>query len=154
MSFYVPCDYCGKVYCNKCCQEVKKSTEQFSELTKSMAGFLKTEEPTDNLIVDIDDEDIKNILRECFETLSDKGTDYSAGTKDRLYNFRRASEEIGLPMRKILYIYLWKHLSAVTKYCNDGELKSESLKGRIVDAINYLLLLYKIDCEETSASKI
>lgn len=86
-----------------------------------------------------------DVLRECIEVMRTKGADYAEGSTDRLSNFRRAGQDLGLSMREVLHVYLWKHLAAVRRYCATGELASETLRGRIVDVINYMLILALID---------
>lgn len=94
------------------------------------------------------DQDIDRVIAECIQIMSSKGHDYMAGTTDRLYNFRQAAADLGITMREVAYIYMWKHLSAIRSYCRTGEMKAEGVLSRITDAINYLLLLYKISLEE------
>lgn len=93
------------------------------------------------------DGDFDDILRECMQVMNTKGVDYAAGSEDRLYNFRQAAADLDTSMEVVLYTYLWKHLSAIRRHCRGEDLRSESLRDRIVDAINYLLILYKIDRE-------
>lgn len=85
-----------------------------------------------------------SILEECIKVMSTKGVDYAAGSADRLYNFREAARDLGLPMEQVLYIYLWKHLTSIKRFCKNGVVESETIESRIVDAINYLLILAKI----------
>lgn len=91
------------------------------------------------------DVDFDAVLRECIEIMATKGSDYMAGTTDRLHNFRQAAEELGISMREVVYVYMWKHLASIRTYCRTGEVKSEGLKSHVTDVINYLLLLYKVE---------
>ncbi len=85
----------------------------------------------------------------CKELLSKKGDDYS-GREDRLLNFKRLGNELNLPPRQVLWVYLRKHLDAITSYVRDGKLEScESLRSRVTDAINYLVLLECLRMDET-----
>jgi hypothetical protein len=95
------------------------------------------------------DKDMDAILMECFEVLRVKGNDYTLGQAelDRLHNFRTAAEFAGITLEQAWLIYAYKHFSAVARYCKDGKVDSEGIKGRIVDLINYCLLLAKAVAE-------
>lgn len=83
---------------------------------------------------------VSSLLAECREIRELKGADYS-GDRDPLANFTSGAATFGVPPRVVLGIYLSKHLAAVNAYVKDGHVQSEPIRGRIVDAINYLLLL-------------
>lgn len=101
------------------------------------------------------DQDIDEAILECIKVMTAKNIDYSTalGSGDRLYNFKKAGEDLGLPMEQVLWTYLWKHWAAITRYCKDGKVDSEGIKGRIVDGINYLLILFKMVCERQHAEE-
>lgn len=74
-----------------------------------------------------------------------KGHEY-ANDADQLANFRRLAVILRLDPRVVLYVYLAKHLDAITHYI--GQVQddrpiacSEPIDGRIDDAILYLILL-------------
>lgn len=69
-----------------------------------------------------------------------KGTEY-ANDKDRFANFNRIASEIDLNRKQVLYVYLKKHLDAIGFFCKTSYVESEPIRGRIIDAINYLTLL-------------
>lgn len=89
------------------------------------------------------DEAIDSLLRKCIETLEVKGNDYTAGrgAVDRLYNFRTAAEKFGISMEQVWAVYAYKHWTAIERYAKQGQVESEPIEGRIMDMINYLLLL-------------
>lgn len=80
-------------------------------------------------------------------TLRAKNADYS-GKDDRIANFRRLSVDLGLPMRQIWFVFFSKSLDAIRTYARDGQVESEPIRQRIVDAIDYLALLDMIVAEE------
>ena len=88
------------------------------------------------------------IRNNCFSLLQTKGTEYSRGEEDVNSNFKRLSEELGIESKQVLYIYLKKHLDAISYYIKTNEVKSEPIEGRIADAINYLLILASLISEE------
>lgn len=81
---------------------------------------------------------------ECIQIQATKGHDYTSGSDDRLLNFRTAAEAAGVSIEQAWYVYFFKHLSAVQTYVKHGQVESEPIRGRIVDCINYLLLLWLI----------
>lgn len=79
--------------------------------------------------------------------LAVKEGEYSGG--ERLGNFRRLSRALGLPMATVWAVYYAKHHDAILGYISDAQHgrdrpRSESIQGRIDDAIAYLLLLHEI----------
>jgi hypothetical protein len=96
------------------------------------------------------DEDFRAVVAECDRLLTVKGHDYtqgeSTGSDDhaRLKNFYRNAAKLGLPARKVLAVYLAKHLDAIETFLKNGQVESEPIEGRICDAVNYLLLLAKM----------
>ena len=73
-----------------------------------------------------------------------KGGEY-AGDEDRLANFRRNGERLGLPMETIWAVYAAKHWDAIMQYVSDmqhgkSRERMESLANRLDDLIVYALL--------------
>jgi hypothetical protein len=73
-----------------------------------------------------------------------KGGEYS-GDIDRLLNFRRNAEALGLPMETVWAVYAAKHWDAVMQYVKDlntGKTRErmEPIDGRMMDLIVYLVL--------------
>lgn len=88
------------------------------------------------------DPDMDSILFRCFDVLRLKGRDYTIGSKDRMANFNRASDFFGVRPEQALGIYLHKHVSAIYNYIlSGGQSESEPIRERIVDCVNYMLLL-------------
>lgn len=95
-------------------------------------------------------DDTINTIRSLSEL---KGGEY-AGDLDRLANFRRNGEVLGVPMETVWAIYANKHHDAVMQYIKDinagtTRTRSEPISGRVDDLIVYLLL-FKLMLEETS----
>jgi len=105
---------------------------------------------TDNTIIVphiANDCDFRRMVCLCDELLTQKGHDYTQGSKGdrgRLKNFYDASERLGIPARQVLAVYMHKHVSAIETFLQKGEVESEGIEGRIADTINYLLLLWKM----------
>ena len=92
------------------------------------------------------DPEIDAMLRDCINTLFTKGEEYTIGSQDRLHNFRTVGQVVGEPMEKVWFTYFYKHYSAIVSYIKNGcQVKSnESIQGRIMDCIVYLLLFNKM----------
>lgn len=73
-----------------------------------------------------------------------KGKAYS-GDVDVFANFKRNAEKAGLTKYQIWLVYFNKHIDAITNSIKDNPDnpvdETESMQGRIDDAINYLELL-------------
>ncbi|SRR6266849_244534 len=67
-----------------------------------------------------------------------------ASKGDRFENFRKIATLCGLSVRHVILIFLTKHLISIEK----GVSLREDMKGRYVDVMNYLRLLYAWDIEE------
>lgn len=77
-----------------------------------------------------------------------KGGEY-AGDTDRLANFRRNADALGLTMEQIWSVYAAKHWDAISQYVKDigtGKQRErlESITGRADDLIVYLILFKAI----------
>lgn len=73
-----------------------------------------------------------------------KGGEY-AGDVDRLANFRRNGERLGLPMETVWAVYAGKHWDALQQYIQDARVgkvrqRMEPIEGRVDDLLVYLLL--------------
>ena len=101
------------------------------------------------------DADFDDLFNRCREVLKTKGADYS-GSKphsprsSQLSNFYLASS-LGMKLSPfhVWWIYFFKHLSAIITFIREGQVESEPIKERIVDAINYLALLHKMILHES-----
>lgn len=83
-----------------------------------------------------------------------KGGEY-AGDVDRLANFRRNGNAMGLPMEAIWGTYAAKHWDAIMQFVQDintgkSRPRSESITGRADDLIVYLILFKAIVAERES----
>ena len=95
------------------------------------------------------DSDFDAALNQCFKVLDVKGKDYTVGSKDRLANFNRAAELLGMQPEQVLAVYWYKHVVAILNYIRTGgQSESEPIEGRIVDNIDYMLLFWKMVAEK------
>ena len=82
--------------------------------------------------------------------LNTKGEDYS-GNADINSNFHIAAERIGnasIDKYVIWQVYFTKHMMAIETWLRDRGVKSEPIHMRMVDAINYLLILWSMGTDD------
>lgn len=92
---------------------------------------------------------VEYLLDEALQVSRDKGEDYTVGSKDVLKNFKSVAERTGLDPKQVLGIYMMKHQDAIANYIkSNGQSESEPIKYRIIDNINYLLLLWGLIQDE------
>tara|TARA_R100001594_G_scaffold3196_5_gene12154 strand:- start:8444 stop:8731 length:288 start_codon:yes stop_codon:yes gene_type:complete len=72
----------------------------------------------------------------------DEGQKEYAHTEDNVFaNFERTGALIDVPREKTLLIFLLKHIDGIVSYIKGHKSQREDVRGRITDAIVYLLLL-------------
>ena len=93
------------------------------------------------------------LFEDCLQLLRDKGKAYS-GDKDALANFKINAERMGLSKYQIWAVYFNKHIDSINNAVKDNPDKpadkTEGLSGRIVDAINYLIILKALLTEDNA----
>jgi len=100
------------------------------------------------------DKQIQEMFDNCKNTLIKKGREYqsTANLGENVFaNFQRGAQNVGTNQETVLYIYLNKHIDSISTFIKDmnsgksiTEVQAaltEPLNSRIMDAINYLLLL-------------
>jgi hypothetical protein len=89
----------------------------------------------------------KDVIAETFTVSDSKGEDYRRGDDDALYNFKSLAERLDMNPLDILMIYKIKHQDAINNFVKSrGQSESEPIRNRVIDDINYnLLLLALID---------
>ncbi len=73
--------------------------------------------------------------------LKTKGADYTRHDADRLANFKRTAEGIGLSPLQVWAVFANKHWDAIMAFIKTGKAESEAIEGRFDDMHNYLYLL-------------
>lgn len=104
------------------------------------------------------DPDFRAIILQCADVLKTKGADYTGNADasaryNRVINFYQAGDLLSASPFVSWFFYFFKHVTAIATFCKTQRLASESIDGRIVDGINYLLLLKKLvmaDAENTA----
>lgn len=67
--------------------------------------------------------------------------EYGHASDDAFDNFKRTGTRLGLEPEKVLWIFLEKHLDGICSWLKGHKSQRENVRGRINDAIVYLLLL-------------
>lgn len=104
-------------------------------------------------------ESTDSILAECRTVMGTKQVDY-ASKEDVLANFKNVGARAGLTKYQIFLTYFLKHIDSIAnaiKYHPDHpftETKSEPLRSRVVDAINYLTLLVNLIDEDEAIDSV
>lgn len=87
----------------------------------------------------------RDLLNKALDILENKGRAY-AGERDVLLNFKRNAERLGMTRYQIWAVYANKHIDSINNAIADNPAEpvdtTEGLEGRIIDVINYHLILY------------
>ena len=99
------------------------------------------------------EKDVQDIFDQCQKLLISKGREYQSTNKEQsnvFENFERNGRNLDLPPETILWIYFSKHIDSLATLIKDiqndksfeeiNQNLSEPISGRVVDAINYLLI--------------
>jgi len=85
----------------------------------------------------------EQLFHDCLEVLSHKGRSYST-RKDELQNFKDLGCLLQLDPKYVCAVYLMKHIYSILSIVRGEKLDTEGIHGRVLDAINYLVLLYAL----------
>ena len=84
----------------------------------------------------------------------DDGQKEYAHTEDNVFaNFDRIGSLLEIGSEHTLMVYLLKHIDGITAYLNGHKSQREDVRGRIKDAIVYLMLLWAMIEEKESNGK-
>ena len=88
------------------------------------------------------------IMTRSWDILSNKNKEYSI--KENPYaEFDSSSRDLKLDVKLVWAVYFRKHIAAIFQYCNSSKIYSnETIEDRILDAINYLVMLYGLHLRE------
>lgn len=84
----------------------------------------------------------------------DAGQKEYAHDKDNVFgNFERTGRDLDIEPMSVLWIFLKKHIDGITAYIKGHKSQREDVRGRIKDAIVYLMLLWAMIEKEESDGK-
>jgi len=84
---------------------------------------------------------MNDLFADCKETRASGQKEYAHDTSNAFRNFESLAKELNLDRKKVLWIYLKKHLDGILAAINGHVSQREPVRGRIKDAIVYLVLL-------------
>ena len=68
--------------------------------------------------------------------------EYARKVNNAFANFERVGGNLGIDRKKVLLVYLLKHVDGVCSYVQGHKSQREDVRGRITDIIVYLCLLW------------
>jgi len=83
----------------------------------------------------------EDLIAKSVDLLKAKNKDYSTDG-DPLAGFKKIANDIGISPFQVWAIFASKHWNALTNFAKDGKVESEPIEGRIIDMINYSVLLH------------
>ena len=79
----------------------------------------------------------------CLDISKKKGEEFTVGSGKKFTNFESIAARLDWTREKVLMVYLEKHIDSIRHFILHGtEASDEKIDGRILDAVNYLVLLY------------
>lgn len=85
---------------------------------------------------------MNNIWKQVQQTRDDGQKEYAHGQDNVFANFDRVGSLLSITSEKTLMVYLLKHIDGITAYLSGHKSQREDVRGRIKDAIVYLILLW------------
>jgi len=85
---------------------------------------------------------MEEIVLEIFKTHASGQKEYADDEDNVFANFERISYQMNVEREFVLWVYLMKHIDGIASYINGHESQREDVRGRITDAIVYLMLLW------------
>jgi len=99
-----------------------------------------TKEEMGKVLIDLQEKE--NFLREAGQA------EYAHSEEEAFSNFMRVGQYLGVDRKKVLLVYMLKHIDGITAFVNGHESQREDIEGRILDARVYLALLAGMVREE------
>ena len=85
---------------------------------------------------------MNNIWSQVQQTRDDGQKEYAHTDNNVFANFDRVGSLLSISSEKTLMVYLLKHIDGITAYLSGHKSQREDVRGRIKDAIVYLMLLW------------
>lgn len=82
-------------------------------------------------------------LKSCVSTLAVAQSEYAyIDTESAFQNFDRIADEVDTSRQKVWYTFFRKHIDGIAAHIKGHTSQREDIRGRIKDAIVYLLILW------------
>ncbi len=88
------------------------------------------------------------ILPKVLRTRDAGQREYAQDVDNVFANFERIAMAIDVDRERVLMTYLLKHIDGISAYTKGHKSQREDVRGRITDAIVYLMLLWAMVVEE------
>lgn len=86
--------------------------------------------------------ELMKLMHDEENTVREAGHKEYAHNDDNIFtDFEALAAELGISRKKVLWVYLIKHMRGILAYINGHRSQRESVQGRIKDARMYLALL-------------
>jgi hypothetical protein len=86
--------------------------------------------------------DFNTIFKSVLELREAGHKEYAHTDSNTFANFERVAERLNISRERVLMVYLEKHIDGIHAYINGHKSQRENVRGRIKDAITYLMLLH------------
>ena len=96
---------------------------------------------------------MNNIWNQVQQTRDEGQKEYAHTDNNVFANFDRVGSLLSISSEKTLMVYLLKHIDGITAYISGHKSQREDVRGRIKDAIVYLMLLWAMIEERESNGK-
>ena len=96
---------------------------------------------------------MNNIWSQVQQTRDEGQKEYAHTDNNVFANFDRVGSLLSISSEKTLMVYLLKHIDGITAYLAGHKSQREDVRGRIKDAIVYLMLLWAMIEERESNGK-
>ena len=84
-----------------------------------------------------------NFFKDCADNLERKGADYTVDG-DVFKDVMDEARSMGVNPTAIIWLAMNKHYKAVRRYCTEGKVESEPIRGRLLDLVNYAVILISL----------
>ena len=81
-------------------------------------------------------------MKEVVQTREEGQKEYARTQNDVFANFKRVAKDLDSTPEKVLLTYFLKHKDGIVSWANGHTSQREDVRGRIKDAIVYLMLLW------------
>ena len=98
------------------------------------------------------DEIMNLIIKQVNKMRNEGQKEYSHNKDDVFANFNRVSNLIESDRKKVLMVYMLKHIDGIASYIKGHKSQRENIRGRITDTIVYLMLLWGMIEEEENGT--
>ena len=85
---------------------------------------------------------MNSIWKQVQQTRDDGQKEYAHDNDNVFANFDRVGSLLSITSEKTLMVYLLKHIDGITAHIDGHQSQREDVRGRIKDAIVYLMLLW------------